>query len=51
MLQVISFQLNRIMMSFLDKKAATEPGNFTNNRLICMIRSIIAWQSGVRAAV
>lgn len=42
MWQVISFQLNRIMMSFLDKKAGRERSNFTNNVLICMIRGIIA---------
>lgn len=42
MLQVISFQLNRIMMFFLDKKAAAEHSDFTNNVLICMIRAIIA---------
>jgi len=41
-LQVISCQLNRVMMSFLDKKAATEHSNFPNNVLTCVIRGVIA---------
>lgn len=42
-LQVTSFQLNRIRISFLDKKAATEHSNFSNNVLICMMRGVTAW--------
>lgn len=41
-LRVPSFPLNRATVSFLDKKAATEPGNFSNNVLICMIRAMAA---------
>lgn len=41
-LRVPSFPLNRAMVSFLDKKAAAEPGNFSNNVLICMIRAVAA---------
>lgn len=41
-LQVTSFQLNRIRISFLDKKAATEHSNFSNNVLICMMRGVTA---------
>lgn len=41
-LQVSSFQLNRIMISFLNKKAATGHSNFSNNLLICMMRGITA---------